>query len=177
MIKKLKLVVLTDADVVIHAHENNYWELLCTHHRIALAATVIEDELLFYRSNEGKKGFKISTWFQKDKVERLEAELTDVESLYKRLNPDFLASLHRGELEALAILLSRKQNKVHFTTGDRAAMKALGVLNLGSKGISVEELLSPMGRNPKSKLPHHLTKKWLQKSMSEGLQEQHLWLK
>lgn len=171
-------MVLTDAVVVIDAHENNYWEPLCAHHRILLSATVIEDELRFFRTEKGtKKGFKIADWIKQGKVERIEADLEDYISLQKKLKPDFLNSLHRGELEALAILMSKRKD-VLFTTADRAAHKALGVLNLGHQSVSVEELMLTSGHTlpGKKKISHHFTRKWMLQNISEGFREQDLWL-
>lgn len=66
-----------------------------------------------------------------------------------------------------------------FTTVDRAAIKASGVLGLGFLGISVEELLneSRAKRKDTHKLPEYLTKKWFQHVLAEGLSGQQLWLK
>jgi phosphoglycerate dehydrogenase-like enzyme len=66
---------------------------------------------------------------------------------------------------------------VLFTTADRAAIKTLGILGVGSKGISVEELLKNVGIKRKKGMPRHFTKKWFQEALTEGLSEQHLWKK
>ena len=114
-------------------------------------------------------------WIKQGKVIRIEAELEDFETLQKKLSPDFLASIDEGELEALAILLSKSHQDTYFTTADRAAIKALGILGLGSRGISVEELLNKTKR--KDKLPVHFTKKWFNQTLAEGFSEQNLWLR
>jgi len=87
-----------------------------------------------------------------------------------------MASLDPGELEALAILASKEYKDYLFTTADRAAVKALGVLGWGDRGISVEELLIGMGSN-KTKIAQHFTKKWFQNVLTQGFSEQHIWLR
>lgn len=119
-----------------------------------------------------------SEWITKGKVNRMEAALSDLEALHKRLTSDFLASLDPGELEALAILISKVHQDSLFTTADKAAIKALGVLSLSDRGISVEELLEGAGRKTKKGgLPIRFTKKWFQQCIAEGFGEQHIWLK
>ncbi len=178
MTKKSKQIEI-DTVVIIDAHEYGYWEPLCNAYRIAVPASILEDEAFYFQSDRGKIGMNPTEWLKQEKVIRVEAEFEDFEALQKRLSSDFMASLDAGELEALAILLSKRHKDILFTTADRAAIKALGVLGLGSRGISVEELLKNSGtkRKEKSKLPQHFTKKWFQQVLAEGLSEQHLWLR
>lgn len=178
MTKKSKQILI-DTVVIIDAHENDYWESLCNVYRVALPAVIIEDEAFYFQSDRGKIGMNPTEWIRKGKVIRLEAELDDFKALEQRLSSDFLASLDAGELEALAILMSKSHKDILFTTADKAAVKALGVLGLGFQGVSVEELLIHTGakRKGNSHLPMHFTKKWFQKILVEGFSEQHLWLK
>lgn len=55
----------------------------------------------------------------------------------------------------------------------------LYVLGLGSRGISVEELLNNSGiiRKGTHKFPQQFTKKWFNQILVEGFSEQHLWLR
>lgn len=176
MTKKLKQI-LPDTVVIIAAHENGYWESLCNAYHIVVPATILENEAFYFESDRGKVGMRPSEWIKNGKITRIEAELEDFETLQRRLNPDLLASLDDGELEAIAILLSNRYKNLLFTTADKAAIKALGVLGLSSQGISIEELLKNLGINQKGKLPLHFTKKWFQQILAEGFREQHLWLK
>jgi hypothetical protein len=95
------------------------------------------------------------------------------------LSSDFLSALDAGELEALAILISKDYQHLFFTTADRAAVRALGVLSLGLRGLSVEDLLNNLQKlsTKNKKMEPHFTKKWFQKALTEGFTEQHLWLK
>ncbi len=89
-----------------------------------------------------------------------------------------MLAIDAGEKEALAILISKKYKDYFFTTADKAAVKALGILGIGYKGVSVEELLKNIS-NPASqkKLSTQFTKAWFQKNVAEGLSEQNLWVK
>lgn len=176
MTKKLKQIVV-DTVVIIDAHEYSYWKSLCKAYHIAVPAIVLEKEAFYFQSDRGKIGMNPTEWLMQNQVTRIEAELEDFETLRKKLSSDFMASLDAGELEALAILMSKSHKDILFTTADKAAIKALGVLGIGSRGISVEELLKNSGINPKERLPLKFTKKWFQQILTEGFSEQHLWLK
>ena len=178
MTKKSKQI-LTDTVVIIDAHECGYWESLCKVYDIAVPATIIEEEAFYFQSDRGKIGMNPTEWLRQGSVIRIEAGLNDFVELQKRLSPDFLASLDNGELEALAILISKSHKHTFFTTADKAAIKALGVLGLSFQGISVEELLEKGGikRKENLKLPQRFTKKWFQQVLAEGFSEQGLWLR
>jgi hypothetical protein len=171
--------VLTDAVIVISAHEQLYWELLCNSYRIALPATILEDEVFYFQVEGRKQGLAPSQWIAKGNVERLEAEVGDYENLSSKLSKHFMNSLDPGELEALALLGSKNYKDYLFTTADRAAIKALGVLGWGARGISVETLLEHAGWSASmlKKLPRNCTKRWFDGCVQEGFMEKHLWLK
>lgn len=178
MTKKLKRV-LPDTVIIIDAHEHGYWEPLCNTYHLLVPKTILENEAFYFQSDWGKVGMNPTEWIKQGKVESIEATLEEFQILNKKLSSDFMASLDPGELEALAILLSKNHKDVFFTTADRAPVKALGVLSLGFKGISVEELLTACGvkRKDTHKIPERFTKKWFQQALTEGFGEQHLWLK
>lgn len=178
MTKKSK-DLLVDAVVVIHAHEKNYWERLCNTHRVFLSATVLENELFYFSSDKGKKSLPVQTWLKEGKIIRVEADHSDLDLLVKKLSDDFMAGIHNGELEALALLLSKNHQNLHFSTADRAAVKALGLLNLRTRGISVETIVEGLqGISLKQlQLEPQYSHKWFEKALSEGFAEQHLWLK
>lgn len=178
MIKKSK-DLLIDAVVVINAHEKKYWERLCNTHQVFLPATVLKEELFYFTSDRGKEPLPVETWVKEGRVVAVEADHSDLDLLVKKLSEDFMGGIHDGELEAVAILLSKKHQNLHFTTADRAAIKALGLLNLRSRGISVETIVSGLqGVSFKQlQLESQFSNKWFEKALSEGFEEQHLWLR
>lgn len=178
MIKKL-LPVLTDAVIVIGAHEQKYWEFLCNSYKIGIPATILEDEIFYFNSGAGMQGIAASQWVKEGKVERLEADIKDYQNLSRMLSSVFLNSIDRGEKEALALLGSNKGKDYLFCTADRAAVRALGVLGWRERGISVEALLKKAGKSESAlkKLPRHFREEWFDACLQEGFREKHLWLK
>lgn len=176
MIKRLSPIIL-DAVIVIEAHERKLWDYLCSNYKIALPAIIFEEELFYFTSDNGKKGLMPSKWLKEGKIERLEAEINHYKYLKEKLSKDFLDALDAGELEALALLSDSKYKNYFFSTADKAAIKALGVLGWRENGISLEELLRG-GSVPAwkyQKLQYHFTKKCFEECLNEGFVEKHLW--
>lgn len=178
MIKKLPSI-LADAVIVIGAHQEQCWELLYNSYQIAIPATILEDEIFYFKSEDDKKVIMPSKWVQEGRIQRLEAELFDYQALQEKLSDIFMKSIDSGELEALALLGSKKHTDYLFTTADRAAIKALGILGWGSRGISMEALIERVGGSHQmlKRLPKHFTKKWFNACLQEGFMEKNLWIK
>ena len=175
MTKKSKQIIL-DAVTVIAAHELDQWNSICNAHQVILPGTVIENEL-FYFGSEKKIPLRPSSWIKEKKVTRIDALIEDYQKVSQKLSDNFLLSIDRGEREALAILLS-DTSRFYFTTSDIAPIKALGALNLGSRGISLEEILEVIGKNiKKPPLSVQYTKKWFQQKVSEGFRDSLIYLK
>ena len=66
------------------------------------------------------------------------------------------SALHSGEIEAPAVMhLKRETDGLFFCTGDAKAIKALVLMGLRDKGVSLENLLSKAGFT--KKLPQHFS--------------------
>lgn len=171
--------MLLDAVIVINAHEKGYWESLYNAHQICLPGTIIENELHYFTSDRGKEHLSVVNLLKENKILRIDAEISHIQKLTQKISDDFMKGLDPGELEALAILLSKEHQNLLFSTADKAAIKTLGLLGLSTRGISVEELLNTLHgiQNTKKKLESQYTKQWFQKILAEGFAEQHLWLK
>jgi hypothetical protein len=155
-----------------------FWLNICNAYRVILPATIIEDEAFFFTSDTQKsQAIKLSKQVAERKITRLEASLEDYLRLKKRVNDNFLNGIDAGEKEALALLLSNPKIEILFSSGDGLALKALGILGIGHQAISLEEIIKRIGVKEIRKMPVHFTKKWLQNKVSEGVSEQHLWLK
>ena len=176
---KKSLLVLTDAVVVIKAHEQQCWNLLCNSYKIALPATILEEEVFYFQAKGCKLGLMPSKWVSEGKVIRLEATINDHQDLSGKLSKHFMTGLDPGELESLALLGSKEFKDSLFTTADKTAIKALGVLGWSERGISVESLLVQAGGTGGilKKLPQNCTKKWFDGCLQEGVAERHLWIK
>lgn len=115
--KKSCLVIL-DANVVINAHEEKYWNVLVAGHKIYLPATVLRDEVQYFMDKDGKKIIDLSDLISKGSIIELEATAEEDALLQSCIQPSFLPSLDPGEREALALLKGLRCKNYLFCTAD-----------------------------------------------------------
>jgi hypothetical protein len=171
---KFRLVIL-DANVVIKAFEGNFWNILVSHYEICLPSIVLRKEVYFF--NDLKTGERIDInlerFIKQGSITELSASADDLEALVSKIDSNYLERIDAGEREALALLNSGRFDDYRFCTGDMRAIKALASLDLGSFGVSLEELLA----NAAMKVPlpdQSYSKKAFQRKKAEGLQERDL---
>ncbi len=171
--KKSYLVIL-DANVVIDAYQNNYWNTLVTAYNVYLPAIVLRDEVQYFRDRDGKKFIDLSPYILKGTVVELEATLEEEAVLQASVKPVFLPKLDPGEREALALLKSPRCKNFLFCTGDALAIQGLSILGMTPQGISVEKLLNNAGSTKKVK--PEFTEKRFQAHLVQGFQEREFWI-
>ncbi len=162
------LRLLLDADVVIEAHRLGVWEELVARSAVACPGAVVHDEALFYCTDEYSvpTSIHLPSLVAAGRIAMLEATADDLRELAAILTPDALEGLHPGESEALALLLVGKARDHRFSSGDRAAIRALALLGLSERGISFECALDAAGL--KKPLPNRLTEPFFQGALREG---------
>jgi hypothetical protein len=117
--KKPDLVIL-DANVVIDAHKENYWNSLIEGHKIHLPATVIRDEVQYFDAgNNNKKGIQLKPLIDKGFIFEIAATIDDEKQLQCLVKAQFLLAFDPGEREALALLKAQRYKNFFFCTGDR----------------------------------------------------------
>lgn len=173
---KSRLVIL-DANVIIKAFEGGFWISLINQYDVHVTSIVLHNEVYFYEDKNGNRiSIDLSTQVQTGKIKELAATPNEISDLIGKVNPNFMDRIDDGEQEALALMLTGRFDEFRYCTGDTRAIKALASLNLGSFGISLEELLVAI--NQKDKLPDpSYSKNAFDRKKSEGLQEQSMFLK
>ena len=141
---KPKLLLL-DADVIVFAHELGVWEKIKNAYDVHVPATVIEIEVKFFTSKDGGKRIDLQAAVAAGEIKRLEATAQEVAEVFANFEPSFLAALHDGEKEAIAILVSQATAGLVFCTGDVIAIQSVAMLGCTERCISFEELLQKAG--------------------------------
>lgn len=173
---KNSLLVILDANIIIIAHKENYWPTLLNQYRLAIPSTVLHDEVFFFGTDEGaNKAIRLQPYIASGKLQELTATVKELDAFRKSVHKNFLPSIDPGEEEALALLKSSAYQQYSFCTGDALAIQALAALGMSSRGVSLEKLLTSAGYQTKN-LKHHFTESSLQKNLTKGFQEKHLWL-
>jgi hypothetical protein len=174
MLKKPLLIIL-DANVIIDAHRENYWNALVNGHRIHLPTIVVKDEAQYFDTGNGKRSINLAPLMSQGLITEITATPEEDFYLQTLVKPSFLPSFDPGEREALALLKGPRCKNFFFCTGDALAIKGLGILGLSTQGASVEKLLEIIGI--KKPLKKHFTEEWFQKHLITGFQEKTLWIK
>jgi hypothetical protein len=138
--------VLLDANIVIEAHTLEIWAELKDRYELILPSVVIIDEARYFKSTKrGSKSIRLGEQIAKGEVQQLTATIEEYGELYKIFASWFLQALDPGETEALALLRANRTPGAFFCTSDAPAIKALAMLGLSQRGISMEMLMSKVG--------------------------------
>lgn len=170
-------LVILDANVIIDAFATNLWNSLINQYDVHVTSIVLRQEVYFYKNDAGQRiSIDLGSDVASGKVKELTATIEDLAAIKEKVNPNLLDRIDDGEQEVLALLLTGRFDDYLFCTADTRAIKALASLDLGSFGVSLEELLENIGI--KNRLPNpSYSKAAFARKIAEGLQEQAMFLK
>lgn len=153
---KFKLLML-DANVIIDAHIHNFWGDLTSRYQIYVPSIILREVKYYNDLQKRMHTIDLRSMVKNQTIVEIEATPEEIAKLLSCATERFKETVHTGELEALAILKSRKEPEIKFCTGDKAAIKALSAIGLGALGISLEEVLGNIGQE--KRLPKEAYKK------------------
>jgi hypothetical protein len=156
-------LVLLDADVVIELFRLGIWDRLLGAVPVSLASTVVDEAGHYYDPDTGAKRIIDLQPYISDG--RVTVENGDVAEIVRIRDACKLLELHIGELESMAVVASAD---CHFCTADRAAAKAMVLLDLSEKALSLEGLLKRHGVQPKRKPRPHFSQAQMKSWLKEG---------
>jgi hypothetical protein len=167
MSTKPKLFLL-DADVIIALYELGIWGKLLEAADVAVGATVVHTEALFYSKSAGgiPEDINLPRLVSEGRILELSATVEDIQQVRGFFKPGTNASLHDGEIEALALLASGRAGGRRFCTADQAAIQALAMLGLSANGVSLEAILGLTGLQ--RSLPHQYSEASFQRHIGLG---------
>jgi len=154
------LSLLLDADAIIGLHSFNLWNQISKQHRICIPPVIAEQAFFYEDKNGNRYPIDLSAHINQELSCNAEELLTFIE----QFDSIFKGELHDGDKELL--LLLQKDEELILCTCDGAIIKALALLALSDKGISVEKLLKRSGIN--KNLPHKYSEKRFRTLLKEG---------
>jgi hypothetical protein len=138
--------VLLDANIVIEAHALRIWRELKDRYELLLPSIVVINEAKYFHSSKrGSRSIRLGEQITRGEVHQLTATAAEYAQLYEIFDSVFLQTLDPGETEALALLQANTSPEAFFCTSDAPAIKALAMLGLSHRGISMEMLMSKVG--------------------------------
>jgi hypothetical protein len=139
--------VLLDANVVIEAHRLNVWQKLTEDYELILPSIVIHQEALFFSRKPDGIHVDINLLGLVDRgvITQQTATYEELTSIYTVFDRVFIEQLDPGETEALALLKANRLPGAYFCTGDAPAIRALAMIGMSERGISMQTLLAKVG--------------------------------
>lgn len=158
------LLLLLDADVIIDLHKFGLWNQITKNHKVNIPSIILHREVYYFEDEHGKRH---NIELEKEigvTVSEMSCSAGELLEFKEKFDRVFQEELHDGEKEALVLL--QKQDDLQLCTCDYAAIKALGVLDLSTQGISFENMLKKSSINKKLEFKH--TEKRFKKYLTEG---------
>jgi hypothetical protein len=145
--KKFQFLLL-DAGPIIKLFELGLWSTFIERYEVTITRTVVE-QCIYIRRSEGIEyiDYPFEQAADKGLIRIVDVPLSDVKSFTDKfkLTPKYL--IHPGEDETLAYLI-KSSDDYAVCASDKAVFIALGFVQKGDKGISLEEALAKIGQSP-----------------------------
>lgn len=161
---------MPDANVVIDAHVHGFWDDLISRYEVYIPSIILKEVKYYIGLDSKKNQINLKEQINDGKIFEIEATSAEMSKIISSATERFKETVHKGELEALAILNNRTELGIKFCTGDKAAIKALSAVGLGANGVSLEEVLDNIGQKRRLKKIAY-NKKTFQSLLGEGLME------
>jgi hypothetical protein len=145
-VTQVGLCVLLDANVIIEAHACGAWASL--HRRVALVvpSTVLDEATHYVAPDTGMRvEIHVKQAVQAGQISEVSATAEQLARLLDHFDRVFIERMDPGETEALALLLAGELEDCMFCSSDGPAIRALNLLSMPDRGISLEALLRKAG--------------------------------
>lgn len=159
--------LLIDSGVVFRAYRYSVWDKLILRVEVIVPSTVCRVEAQGYETLDGQwVAIDLPGLRDEGKIVELEATQDELALPSQILAPSTLEELDAGEMEALCLMLSRQDLACSFCSGDGAAIRAIAMLGLSERAISMETVLKSVGLT--KRLPRAFTEEFFQKHLRKG---------
>ena len=165
-------LVILDANIIIDAFKEGFWGRIIGFYEVHVCP-IIKGEANHYLNQNGERvEIDLESYIRDGKIYEIAATTNQFVEFKNKVTDSYLNSIDNGEIEALALLISEGYDEFRFCTGDTAAIRGLGALYLGDRGVSLEELLTKVGGS----LPFspNYSKKAFDLDIARGITEQGL---
>jgi hypothetical protein len=154
-------LLLLDSDVVITCHEFGIWEDIKAKFDVHVTSIVATVEVQFAKTSAGTVKIDLSKQAERGEITIVEATAPEMAAVTNLFTNSFAQGIDDGETEGLAVMSRGEFEDCKFCTGDTNSIQAVGMLALGDRSISFEEVLGFAGIQVPSphKLPPHFSQR------------------
>lgn len=162
--------VLLDANIIIEAHALNVWASIVERVTFIVPATVLAEATHYTSLQTGMRmEIHLEEAVRNGRIREVSATAEQLAALLHHFDTVFIQRMDRGEAEALALLLAGELEDCLFCTSDGPAIRALNLLSMPDRGISLERLLRIFGLE--RHLPRPYNERFFQEMRERGAQE------
>jgi hypothetical protein len=137
--------LIPDTMVVIRLHELGLWEDFCRQVTVVVPSIIVHESRFYIAPSGDRVDINLETQVEAGQVVEAAASIDQMDGFMRRFDAIMTENLHKGEIEALVLLFSGQLPDCWLCSADQAAVKALVLVGLKSKGISLEKMLHDMG--------------------------------
>jgi hypothetical protein len=172
--------LLLDANVIIKLHELKIWDKFYSVNKIHVASSIVRDRRGINEPGEAhcaflEKGERIDYDLRSDvaegKIIEVYCDPSEIKRVQDKLDSLNGPNIQMGELESITYLVKEEKTDIKFCTADEAAIKALVLLGIKHKAISLEKALEQcgLGREFKDHFSKRCLKKWIKNAEIERI--------
>lgn len=160
--------LLLDANAVLTAFSRGVWDALMRNYRVVLPSIVVRAEAQFYVTADGDKKIylDLEALVTAKAIAEWGATAIQLAAVKARFKTSFSQGLDDGETEAIACLLSGAEPEAVFITGDRIAIHAVTMLDMGDRASCLEEVLELCGH--RTAMPYEHSRAYYKRCRVEG---------
>ena len=136
--------LLLDAGPIIKLFELGLWDVFLDSCDVTVTRTVVDEAQ--YASGEWEDiRIDLDEYEEKGRITIIDLDASQVRAFGEKFDVCYQAIMHDGERETLAFLTGDDKDW-QLCSSDGAVYRVLGLLGRGKSGISLEEILSQIGR-------------------------------
>ena len=137
-------LLLVDANIVIYLFEIGLWEEVLAQCDVHLSETILR-EALFYTNDDGDQLATNIESYRARMTVHPDVQVSEMQRFLGSLGGSLLERMDAGEAEILCIL-SRSLEPYTICSADAAVFRYLGAARQSAQGVSLEEVLTGIGR-------------------------------
>lgn len=152
-------LLLLDADVIINLHTLGYWDGVVKQYEVYVGSIIARETKFYPDSNGNQIPIDMAAYIAEGSVKEIEAELDELRDVKTRL-PQEKIDIHDGELEAIAVIMTKSIPELRLCLADHTAIKAVAYLEIDGRCICGEQALKDCGIvNKNQEVPNKILSK------------------
>jgi len=120
------------------------WDQVIAKYDLILVENVVKQAVYYEKDNGTQCPIDLKPYIAADQIRVAQVTLEQASTFFKRFDANYTERFDEGELESLAYMtVSGKECLI--VSGDSIVYRTVGRLNMGNRGVSLEQILKDIG--------------------------------